>query len=104
LSDIRRLRDLFYLDDEGGNLRLFGDTFGELEDLTLDVVGVAPDILQLGGGLLQLLLLGLLAGPLVVLGQVILPQGAKEQEVVGDGQHDQNEDAQDQDVPVVLVH
>ena len=104
LGDVGFFGDFLYLDHEGGDFVLGGEAFGVFEDLAFDVGSVAPDVLELGYRSFELGFLGFFAGPLIVPGEILLPQGAEEQEVVGDREQDQDQGPQDEDVPIVAVH
>jgi hypothetical protein len=95
---------LLYLHNEGGYLFLLGNALGVFEDLALNLGGVAPSVLQLGYALLEPGELLLFLHALVVAVQILLPQRAKKQEIVGNGEHDQYEYPQDEDVAVGAVH
>jgi hypothetical protein len=69
---------------------LLRDALGELEDLTLNIWGIAPNALKPGDRLLELTLPDIFLSSLVVLCQVFLTQGAKEKKVVGDTEQDQD--------------
>ena len=85
-------------------LVLLGDALGVFEDLALNLGGVAPGVFELGYAHLEPGELLLLQHSLVVAVQVLLPKRAKEQEIVGDGEHDQHEYPQYEDGAIDTVH